>query len=163
MAWEQADAGVRPGPAISEQSWHQQGDPAAILPWAASSQAIPSLSRLLVLPPGNCSWSTDFVRADSILQPVRRHTETPAPSCGLSLVFCAGNHPGLPMKVFFLMLFPPLHKSVHSLVQQTVKLYGNASTSIKLTLVGGFFLTVLLLLFFYNHFSHQVWDAKQLI
>lgn len=67
------------------------------------------------------------------------------------------------MKVFFLMLFPPLHKSVHSLVQQTVKLYGNASTSIKLTFVGGVFLTVLLLLLFYNYFSHQVWDAKQLI
>lgn len=154
MAWERADAAVWAGPAVGEQSWHQQGDPAAILPWAASSRAVPSLARLLVLAPGNCSGSTDFVRADSVLQPVRRRTETPAPSRGLSLVFCTGNHPGLPRKVVFLTLFPPLHKSAHSLVQQTVKLYGNASTSIKLTLVGGVFLTVLLLLFFYNYFCH---------
>lgn len=39
-----------PSASRAQRGWHQQRGPAAILPWASSSQTISSLARLLVFP-----------------------------------------------------------------------------------------------------------------
>lgn len=98
-AWERADAGGWPGPTGSEQS-------SVRLASAARSCSHPSPgcfqpSHLIPctaagFPSGNCSRSIGLLQAESIFWPVRCRAEAPAPSRGLNLVLCAGNHPEFP-------------------------------------------------------------------
>lgn len=107
MAWERADTGERPGPAVglvgisrmdSQRGW--------ILLWAASNPPGSSLTRLLAFFffPGNCSGIGGSPWAGGVPWP---GTEAAAPSRGLSLALRAGKQPELPKKMWFFILVPP--------------------------------------------------------
>lgn len=77
---------------VARTCWLWCQGPTSILPWAAS---ISSHAWLLVSP-----WillqEIGFPQANTTLWPVQCCTEAPAPSRGLSLALCTGNHPEFP-------------------------------------------------------------------